>query len=214
VWDKGLGKIKSLNGTKGPISRATVEQSYHPTSIIPLMFDSNVGDTNEAALKADLGKYGKAGDRTCESYNDGPVKNPAAAWSEWSTNKWDALTAEPIITVNATTNAIEYSLYADEQPEPGVAGKTGNNALHLQDYRDMAPAHAGQCNVLFADGSIRAFKDVNGDGYLNPGFNIDSTAAQTVLDAVGYRDSKVELPPEQVFSGVFIEKQARKGKLD
>ena len=214
VWDKNLGKIKSLNGTKGPISRATVEQSYHPTSIIPLMFDSNVGDTNEAALKADLGKYGKAGDRTCESYNDGPVKNPAAAWSEWSTNKWDALTAEPIITVNATTNAIEYSLYADEQPEPGVPGKTGNNALHLQDYRDMAPAHAGQCNVLFADGSIRAFKDLNGDGYLNPGFNIDSTASQTTLDAVGYRDSKVELPPEQVFSGVFIEKQARKGKLD
>ena len=95
-----------------------------------------------------------------------------------------------------------------------MPGKTGNNALHLQDYRDMAPAHAGQCNVLFADGSIRAFKDVNGDGYLNPGFNIDSTVAQTVLDAIGYRDSKVELPPEQVFSGVFIEKQARKGKLD
>jgi len=212
-WDKSLGKIKSLNGTRGPISRATVEQSYHPTSIIPLMFDANVGDTNEAALKMDIGKYGKAGDRTCESYNDGPVKNPAAPWTTWSTNKWDALTAEPIITVGAG-NSITYSLYADEQPEPGVPGKTGNNALHLQDYRDMAPTHAGQCNVLFADGSIRAFKDTNGDGYLNPGFNIDPTAAQTALDAVGYRDGKVELPPEQVFSGVFIEKQARKGKLD
>jgi hypothetical protein len=31
---------------------------------------------------------------------------------------------------------------------------------------------------------------------------------------MGYRDSKVELPPEQVFSGILIEKQPRKGMLD
>ena len=60
---------------------------------------------------------------------------------------------------------ITYSLYAEEQPEPGVAGVFGNFALHLQDYRDMAPVHAGQCNVLFADGSIRTFKDLNSDGF-------------------------------------------------
>jgi prepilin-type processing-associated H-X9-DG protein len=190
-----------------------VEQSYHPSSIIPLMFDSNPGDTNEASLKFDLGKYGKAGDRTCESFSDGPCKNdPTTVWTDWSAKKWDALASEPIIAVTGTQ--VTFSLYAQEQPEPGVAPVTGNAAAHLQDWRDMAPTHAGQCNVLFADGSIRSFKDLNGDGYLNPGFNIDATAAQTTLDAVGYRDAKVELPPEQVFSGVFIPKQIRKGKLD
>ena len=40
------------------------------------------------------------------------------------------------------------------------------------------PVHNGNCNVLFADGSIRSFKDKNGDGYLNPGFTVDSTATQ------------------------------------
>ena len=50
--------------------------------MIALMFDSNVGDSGEAILEADLvsqdGKvYGKKGDRTCESFNDGPVRNEA-----------------------------------------------------------------------------------------------------------------------------------------
>lgn len=211
-WSNSLGKIKALSGTKGPLSRATVEQSYHTSSVIPLMFDANVGDTNEAALKADLGKYGITGDRTCESYSDGPCKNPTTPWTDWANNKWDALATEPVLQLTGTT--ITYSLYAAEQPAPGMTGQVGNAALHLQDYRDMAPVHAGQVNVLFADGSIRTFKDLNGDGYLNPGFNIDATAAASALDAVGYRDDRVELPPELVFSGVFIEKQTLKGKLD
>jgi prepilin-type processing-associated H-X9-DG protein len=211
-WSNSLGKIKALSGTKGPLSRAAVEQGYHTSSVIPLMFDSNVGDTNEAALKADLGKYGVTGDRTCESYSDGPCRNPQTPWTDWSNNKWDALAAEPILILSGT--GITYSLYAAEQPAPGTTARVGNAALHLQDYRDMAPTHAGQCNVLFADGSIRTFKDLNGDGYLNPGFNIDAAAAATALDAVGYRDARVELPPESVFSGVFIEKQVLKGRLD
>jgi prepilin-type N-terminal cleavage/methylation domain-containing protein/prepilin-type processing-associated H-X9-DG protein len=210
-WDRTLGKIKSVHGTTGPLKRSLVESSYHPSSMIALMFDANVGDTNEAALRLDIGKYGRAGERTCESFNDGPVKNPQTPWKTWM--KWDTLSAEPIVTVDAS-NQITYSLYDDEQPMPGQAGRSGNLATHLQDWRDMAPVHAGLCNVLFADGSIRSFKDTNGDGYLNPGFNIDTTATQLELDRIGYRDAIVELPPEQIFSGVFIEKQIRKGKLD
>jgi len=210
-WDRTLGRIKSVRGTTGPLKRSLVEQGYHPSSMVALMFDSNVGDTNEAALRLDIGKYGKAGERTCESYNDGPVKNPPGPWTDWA--KWDNLNNEPIVTVNAT-NEIVYSLYNDEQPMPGQVGRSGNLATHLQDWRDMAPVHAGLCNVLFADGSIRSFKDLNGDGYLNPGFNVNATATQLELDKIGYRDAIVELPPEQVFSGVFIERQIRKGKLD
>jgi prepilin-type N-terminal cleavage/methylation domain-containing protein/prepilin-type processing-associated H-X9-DG protein len=204
-------RIKALNGCRGPISRRTVEGSYHPSSIIPMMFDSNVGDSNEAALRADIGKYGKPGDRTCESYNDGPVKNPATVWTTWA--KWDNLSAEPIVTVNSAKE-VTYSLYRDEQPPVGTPPKTNNAALHLQDYRDMAPVHGGQCNVLFADGSIKSFKDLNGDGYLNPGFNVDATAASTALDKIGYRDAVLELPAQEIFSGVFVEKQTNKGNLD
>jgi prepilin-type N-terminal cleavage/methylation domain-containing protein/prepilin-type processing-associated H-X9-DG protein len=214
-WANTLGKVKALGGTKGPLTRAMVEQSYHPSSIIPLQFDSNVGDTNEAALRNDLGKYGRAGDRTCESYSDGPCNNdPTTAWTDWVAKKWDKLATRQIITVTGTPPSISYSMYDDEQPRPGKTALNGSLAMALQDYRDMAPVHAGQCNVLFADGSVRTFKDLNGDGFLNPGFNIDGTAAETALDAVGYRDNKLELPPELIFSGVLIEKQPKKGKLD
>jgi prepilin-type N-terminal cleavage/methylation domain-containing protein/prepilin-type processing-associated H-X9-DG protein len=211
-WSNTLGKIKALNGTTGALRRSMAEQSYHPTSMIALVFDSNVGDTNEAALRESIGKYGRAGERTCESYNDGPVANAQTPWTAWA--KWDGLASVPVIEVDGTTKAIVYSLYDDEQPMPGRVGRKGNEALHLQDWRDMAPVHAGLCNVLFADGSIRSFKDLNGDGYLNPGFNVDATAPQSDLDRIGYRDSRVELPPEQIFSGIFIEKQIRKGMLD
>lgn len=40
----------------------------------------------------------------------------------------------------------------------------------LQDYRGLDPLHRGNCNVLMADGSVRAIADKNGDGYINNGF--------------------------------------------
>jgi hypothetical protein len=56
----------------GPLSRVLWNPAITPSSIISLMFDSNVGDSNEAALVLDIGKYGREGDRTCESFSDGP----------------------------------------------------------------------------------------------------------------------------------------------
>jgi prepilin-type N-terminal cleavage/methylation domain-containing protein/prepilin-type processing-associated H-X9-DG protein len=211
VWvEANTGSVKSLAGSRGPLSRRVVESSYHPSSQIALFFDSNVGDSNEASLKLNLGKYGEYGQRTCESFSDGPARNIGSltAFDDW--NDVDA----PISVIDANSNTIVYSLFRDEQPPPGVGPLVGNAASHLQDFRDMAPVHGGQCNVLFADGSIRTFKDLNGDGYLNPGFNISSAADSAQLDAMGYRDNQVELPPEQIFTGIFVEKQTNKATLD
>jgi prepilin-type N-terminal cleavage/methylation domain-containing protein/prepilin-type processing-associated H-X9-DG protein len=203
--------IKGMNGSKGPVSRASLEQGYHPTSMIALMFDSNVGDSGEAILEADLvssdGKvYGKKGDRTCESFNDGPHRNSADIVS-FSNRSWGKGGA---ITVIDTANSI--NLYAVEQPPVGTT--VTYPWANLQDWRDMAPTHAGNCNVLFADGSIRSFKDLNKDGYLNPGFTIKSTITEAEVASTGYRPGPVELPPSQIFSGVFVEKQTIKGNLD
>ena len=57
----------------------------------------------------------------------------------------------------------------------------------LQDYRGLAPVHGGAANLLFADGSVRSFFDLNHDGYLDNG----------LLGATG---SMIELPPEDVMS--------------
>jgi prepilin-type N-terminal cleavage/methylation domain-containing protein/prepilin-type processing-associated H-X9-DG protein len=54
-----------------------------------------------------------------------------------------------------------------------------------QDYRAFAPVHNGVCQILFADGSVKAFKDVNEDGLMNTGF------APTAVN--GYADATPEL---------------------
>jgi prepilin-type processing-associated H-X9-DG protein len=62
----------------------------------------------------------------------------------------------------------------------------------LQDYRGFAPVHKNTCNLLFADGSVRAIADLNKDGQLNNGFPADP--------ANGFADDTVELTPEEAVS--------------
>jgi prepilin-type processing-associated H-X9-DG protein len=77
-------------------------------------------------------------------------------------------------------------------PRDGPAGWWAVwNRQVLQDYRGFAPVHGGVANLLFADGSVRAVIDQNGDGYLNNGF--DPAAA-------GFADDKLDLPPTDVMS--------------
>lgn len=197
-------KIKGLLDAAGPLSRRTVEQSFHTSSIIPLMGDSNVGDQKEAFLVQNLGDFGKQGDRMCESFSDGPatLTGSGTVWEPWGKTQQ--------VVVHDSQNSI--SIYQLEQPKTGTY--SAYPWANLQDYRDFAPVHSGNCNILFADGSIRAFKDVNKDGYLNPGFQVSASATQTQLDRIGYTDGAVELDPQQIFSGVFINKFGNKKNLD
>lgn len=197
-------KIKGLQNTLGPLSRKTVEQGYHTSSIIPLMFDANVGDQKEAFLVQDVGAFGKSGDRMVESFSDGPAQviTGGTAWEPWG--KSVAVTVHDSVTGT--------SIFQREQPANGVAGSYP--WPDLQDTRDMGPVHNSNCNTLFADGSIRAFKDQNKDGYLNPGFVISPSATQVQLDKLGYRDSLIELDPQLIFSGTMLKSLQNKKNLD
>ena len=62
----------------------------------------------------------------------------------------------------------------------------------LQDFRSFAPVHRGQANLLFADGSVRAYYDANQDGLLNNGFEPNA--------ASGFTSSIIELPEQDVYS--------------
>lgn len=203
--------IKGLGGTVGPLSQNVVDAGGISSSRIPIMGDANVGDQKEAFLKNSIPGFAGAGDRLVESFSDGPCLRVAG------TNKlvaWGSTDAGAVNCVD-TSGSPPVNIFLDEQPPQSAVQK--NPLDHLQDYRDFAPAHGsgrgGACNILFADGHVASFVDQNGDGYLNPGFDV-SAVDPVNLPLIGYTDNTVELPPAQVFSGVFIKKFSAKANLD
>jgi prepilin-type processing-associated H-X9-DG protein len=199
-----LSAVKGLGGTLGPLSTTVVSQSPIAGSVVPIMADGNVGDAKEAFLKASIPGYQDKGlgqgARLTESFSDGPALRDVAAngdaWGGWGkTVEYDVYNPDASPAVN---------VFAIEQPVKGNAVVYPNEYLYMQDYRDFGPVHKGGCNVLMADGSIRSFFDTTGDGYLNPGFNVDSTSGAAAIALTGYSDATVELEPALIFSGVFI----------
>ena len=221
------GAHKGLIGSLGPLTRRLSEAGNVPTSNLPLLGDSGPGDINEAVLTQTLerkdtdwigtlisgadAKGGKlfvpAGSLLCEAFNDGPGQYRAA------TPPKIQLIEDTAILDQQITN--EASGIQGEAIHVGVAGPNS----YLQDTRDFFAIHAGgACNILMADGSVKNFSDLNGDKYYNPGFPVPPPNSATPLTepqyaGVGYRNSDIELPPGEIYSGVFLEKRI-KGRFE
>lgn len=195
TFTKGV-LVKGLSGSKGPLTRTMVDQAYPAANVIPLGGDSNYGDIADRICKADMTAtdgtvFLRAGDNLVESFSDGPcTKSNVESWQ----------TGSGTITIYDPASPSAHVI-GDEQPPTGIARTVNAAAQELQDYRDFGPVHGGSsANVLFADGSVKAFQDQNGDGFLNPGFTGDPDGSK------GYTDNLVELPDAQIFSGVFLER--------
>lgn len=205
--------FKDLRNGTGPLKLRQAETADVPSSSIPVMFDAQRGDAKEGTLTTDVrfnaAHGGKMPDPTlttgvplCESFSDGP------AWFDSGSGKiklpttevadYDAYIPKLFPPLGETVTSTNYTTY-------GTAGTAlaGTGAeLLLQDYRDIGVVHNGSANVLMADGSVRSFKDVNGDGYLNPGFPADPTVAGAAVS--GYTDGLVELGSGEIFTGTFL----------
>jgi prepilin-type processing-associated H-X9-DG protein len=72
----------------------------------------------------------------------------------------------------------------------------------MQDTRDFFAWHQKTVNVAFADGSVRAIEDANGDGYINPGFGVDPSVA--TFQNTGYTSAETEVNPWEMFPGVLL----------
>jgi hypothetical protein len=77
-------------------------------------------------------------------------------------------------------------------PSGGPSGWFAVWKATLQDYRNFGPVHRYSCNLLFADGGVRAVIDANRDGLLNNGFR--------PCPQNSFADDKVELPLDDVLS--------------
>jgi len=205
--------LKGLNSTLGPLKRRVLESGPVVTANVPLLGDAAPGDIDEAVLgqtigfgpllpdgvtpdpfangKSETRTFIEAGELLTEAFNDGPAF-------------WDTTTGDvSLIPQGANLTVQVNSEVAGSVPTP----ITGSNT-YLQDTRDWYAVHGGgnkaACNILMADGSVKLFQDMNGDKFLNPGFPVPNNLTEAEYAAIGYRDSEVELPPTQMFNGVFL----------
>jgi prepilin-type processing-associated H-X9-DG protein len=136
----------------------------------------------------------EAGELLSEAFNDGP------AYWDTSINRIRLIFGQSDLSYQVSAEV------SGSVPAP-IGGPTGNN-IYLQDTRDWYAVHGGgekgACNILMADGSVKLFQDLNNDKFLNPGFPVPNDLTEEDYAAIGYRDSQVELPPAQIFNGVFL----------
>jgi prepilin-type processing-associated H-X9-DG protein len=214
VFKTGSGNAKGLDQTRGPLTMRQLESATVSTSLIPLLGCGAPGDPDEAVLSVDLKNdptttiytvdpneeivmHMEAGERLVEAFNDGP-----ATYRE----------GVGIVLIPGGTDVTNQMVGENSPagPPPPVDTGSPETTGWLQDTRDWYAVHGGGVNILFADGSVKSFTDRNGDMYLNPGFPIPKGLDEATYERIGYRSNTVELPPAEIYSGVFLQNDAHK----
>jgi len=209
--------LKGHSTTLGPLTRRLLETSPVTSSNLPLLADACAGDINESSIGLDI-KYSAtdmfataatnpakkesktfilAGQLSVESFSDGPAYFDASS------------STMNLIAVPGTSLKNQYLC----EKNGSCAPPTASSGTFLQDYRDFFAVHGGgknsSANVLFADGSVKEFSDLNNDKFLDPGFNIPTGLTDAQYQAIGYfpkgAADQVELPSGDIFSGVMLQ---------
>lgn len=199
--------LKELTNVMGPLTLRMLEGSSIPSSNIPLMGDATRGDAKEGFLIADLAGTGLlSGTPAGESFNDGPsylltsgkirtlnVNQPLAAL---------IYKGYPTVGTDTAATGFDFTQYASATATSGLT----MNGMVLQDTRDWYAVHNGSLNLLMADGSVKSVQDLNGDGFLNPGFPVvtTGTGAPSSAGTTGYTDGVVEMSSFEVFAGPIL----------
>ncbi|MEM9701504.1 MAG: prepilin-type N-terminal cleavage/methylation domain-containing protein [Planctomycetota bacterium] len=193
------GGLKGLSGSLGPLTRTRLENSNLASSTVSFMGVAAPGDSDEAILSTDVPGFLGAGERLAEAFNDGPAQCPSGAAhtvrlvdNDGGTPILLSALTDPVTALNGLPNGNSIPAQQD---------------MYLQDTRDWyawgGSGRKKHVNLLQGDGSVIQVIDQNGDGFLNPGFNVvdDGTAAEVT----GYTDGTVELPPSVSYSGPLLD---------
>ena len=211
--------LKGRRETLGPLNERYLSRSDVPHSRIALLGDAAPGDIDEAITPVDF-----AYDR--DDYFAGTDTGRASFVTSGSLLT-ETLCEGPTfyhrsqrelkrIGSNGSRLEVQWKCDFDESCEPPT-GSSGNH-MYMQSTLAWIGTHSGSggfaVNLLFADGSVRTFSDINGDLFLNPGYPIPEGLTQAQYDQIGYRDNIVELPRSQFFNGVFIAPGTLKGVFE
>ena len=216
--------FKGIGGTTGPLTANVMDRSRVSSSNVGFIGCAAPGDIDEAILVEDIKhdpqernvfaganpanetvEYIATGSLLTEAFNDGPAY-------------WDASVGNINLIAGGVTLAAQLVCERGEPTTSACASPTGNstagaNGIYLQDTRDWYAIHQGSCNILMGDGGVRIFADLNGDGYLNPGFGVTGLDDAQVL-GVGYADDVLEMARDRFFAGLFINDMYFKGSFE
>ena len=183
----------SVQVCTGPLTLNQLDAGDVPASALPLLGCASQGDSADGitgdgflgeTVSTSLGLI--AGTPLAESFNDGPSVS----------NGTNAIQLLPQGTSIAAFRNVTYP----KRGEVSVTDSTGAEPI-LQDTRDWYAWHSKTVNLVFADGSVRSFDDTNGDGFINPGFKVDSSAT---FFSTGYLASETEVNPWEIYPGVLL----------
>jgi prepilin-type processing-associated H-X9-DG protein len=219
--DQTKGGLKGQWSTVGPLTRRVAENANAPTSSIALIGDAAPGDVTESTQVQEI-RQGGAGDylATALGVDTDRLWIPSGALTTEAANDGPAYWNSTKISLLQKNNGfpLDKQMKCDIDKNCGQPLGPGVNDQYMQDTRDWFTVHGSGkgagANILMADGSVKTFYDLNGDGFLNPGFPVTGvSAAAGNQDTVGFTDNKVELPAGEMFNGVFLQK-ITKGKLE
>jgi prepilin-type N-terminal cleavage/methylation domain-containing protein/prepilin-type processing-associated H-X9-DG protein len=187
----GTAGQKTLFGGYDGLATRLVEKARVPSQAIAILGDAAPGDINEAVANGSFTADAPVGHRLCESFVDGPSYISTSGNIRTSDVSGDTMLA--------------ISQSAENLPLKGEVGP-GTNLVHLQDIRDFGTVHgsgtAKSVNILFADGSVKTIYDINGDGYINPGFTGPFLPANATTD--GYTSDECEVDPAEMWNGSYL----------
>ncbi|MFK7820580.1 MAG: DUF1559 domain-containing protein [Planctomycetaceae bacterium] len=213
-------ECKDLPGSVGPMTQQMMDNADVPSSNIPLLGDAAPGDADEAILSHTLdGTDLVAGMRLAEAFNDGPAVVNASGVVEIFDGSATYRRSEirsiipqgfpkagELVSNGAGGLGTSQATYAAASGTGAAAGR-----MVLQDTRDWFAVHGGQLNLLMADGSVKVVNDLNGDGFLNPGFPVGDPGVDTGgipfaqrEQVLGYTDGQCEMSPFEVWNGALL----------
>jgi prepilin-type N-terminal cleavage/methylation domain-containing protein len=224
-----LGVQRNQTGAYDGLPVRYAEKADIPTAAIPLLGDMGPGDIDESTLSDTISAELQAGDRLGEKTTDGPSYVIQGGSSPVKMTVMHNRTNHDASGGTDLKSAIfdDVLPLPDEEDFGGVDfGDPGDGTnerlddlttyggtdshLYLQDTRDWITLHGSgknkSCNILFADSAVKTIYDVNGDGYLNPGFPIPTEldTDDGLQASVGYTNRRCEVGPATMFSGPYL----------